>query len=200
MIPYCAGQVFSSDTAIRASRPYPRGPRSGQGCSVPVHQHLLTSSEPLACTPRFPGIRWLYGEPLLCGSAWAAHEWFRAFTAHPCQHAALYDHGEPAGCLYPVPSPAAQPSSSEERFGILIHPTTVRYRWDPLFAANGSLLLLQPADLLVPLTDPTPLALCRLGRLLRSLVREIALSSVRYDYSSNWASSTGRYFPCWINS
>src|ERR1022692_1894334 len=54
VIPYCAGQVFSSDTVTRASRPYPRGPRSGQGCSVPVHQHLLTSSKPLACTPRFP--------------------------------------------------------------------------------------------------------------------------------------------------
>src|SRR5258708_31464686 len=52
VIPYCAGQVFSSDTVTRASRPYPRGPRSGQGCSVPVHQHLLTSSDPLACTLR----------------------------------------------------------------------------------------------------------------------------------------------------
>ena len=31
-------------------------------------------------------------------------------------------------------------------------------------------------------------------------VREIALSSVRYDCSSNWASSTGRFFPCWISS
>ena len=62
-----------------------------------------------------------------------------------------------------------RPSSSEDRFGILIHPTTVRYRWDRLFAANGSLLSLQPADLLVPLTDPTLLALCRLERLLRSI-------------------------------
>src|ERR1017187_9271440 len=70
--------------------------------------------------------------------------------------------------LYPVPSPAAQPSSTEERFGVLIYPTTVRYQWDRLFAANGSLLSLQAADLLAPLTDPTPLALCRLGRLLRS--------------------------------
>ena len=38
-----------------------------------------------------------------------------------------------------------------------------------LFAANGSLLSLQPADWLAPLTDPTLLALCRLGRLLRSI-------------------------------
>ena len=102
-------------------------------------------------------------------------EWFRAFTANPCQHAALHDHGEPAGCIYPVPSPAAQPSSPVERFGVLIHPTTVRYRWDRISAANGSLLLLQPADLLAPLTDPTPLALCRLGLLLRSFRQERSL-------------------------
>jgi len=54
---------------------------------------------------------------------------FRAFTVNPCQHAALYDHGEPTGCLYPVPTPAAQPSSPEERFGVPIYPTTVRYQW-----------------------------------------------------------------------
>jgi len=105
-----------------------------------------------------------------------AREWFRAFTPNPCQHAALHDHGEPTGCLYPVPSPMAQPSSPEERFGVLIYPTTVRYQWDRLFAANGSLLLPQPADLLAPLTDPTLLALCRLGLLLRSFRQERSLS------------------------
>jgi hypothetical protein len=66
--PVLSRQVFSSDTVIRASRPYPRGPRSGQGCIVPVHQHLLTSSDPLACTPRFPGFRRLYGEPCCAGA------------------------------------------------------------------------------------------------------------------------------------
>jgi len=53
VIPFWAGQVFSSDTVTRASRPYPRGPRSDRGYIVPVHQHLLTSSEPLACTLRW---------------------------------------------------------------------------------------------------------------------------------------------------
>jgi hypothetical protein len=74
------------------------------------------------------------------------------------------------------PSPAAQPSSPEERFGVLIYPTTVRYQWDRLFAANGSRLSLQPADLLAPLTDPTLLTLCRLGLLLRSFRQERSLS------------------------
>ena len=68
VIPYCAGQVFSSDTITRASRPYPRGPRSGQGYSVPVHQHLLTSSDPLTSTPRFPSYAG-YTRSLCCAGA-----------------------------------------------------------------------------------------------------------------------------------
>jgi hypothetical protein len=32
----------------------PRGPRSGPGCSVPIHQRLLAPSAPLAGTSRFP--------------------------------------------------------------------------------------------------------------------------------------------------
>ena len=38
---------------MQAARPlYPRGPRSGPGCAVPVHHHLLTPSAPLAGTTR----------------------------------------------------------------------------------------------------------------------------------------------------
>ena len=57
------------DTVTRASRPYPRGPRSGQGYSVPVHQHLLTSSDPLTSTPRFPSYAGYTKSLMLCGSA-----------------------------------------------------------------------------------------------------------------------------------
>ena len=49
------GRSSLHGTVIRASRPYPRGPRSSQGYAVPVHPRLLTSSEPLMDTPRFPG-------------------------------------------------------------------------------------------------------------------------------------------------
>ena len=49
------GRSSLHGTVIRASRPYPRGPRSSQGYAVPVHQRLLTSSEPLMNAPRFPG-------------------------------------------------------------------------------------------------------------------------------------------------
>ena len=56
------------DTVTRASRPYPRGPRSGQGYVVPVHQHLLTSSDPLTSTPRFPSFAGYTGS-LCCAGA-----------------------------------------------------------------------------------------------------------------------------------
>ena len=125
---------------------------------------------------------------------------FRAFTVNPCQHAALYDHGEPTGCLYPVPTPAAQPSSPEERFGVPIYPTTVRYQWEQLFAANGSTLLLEPADGFSPRWPETARALPVWALTPELPVREITPSAVRDNYRSNWAGSTGRSFPCWVSS
>ena len=61
---------------------YPRGPRSGPGCSVPVRHHLIGPIRPtrghIAISPQGG----LYAMPSLCGSAEATREWFRAFTAH----------------------------------------------------------------------------------------------------------------------
>ena len=61
---------------------YPRGPRSGPGCSVPVRRHLIGPIRPtrrhIALSPHGG----LYAMPSLCGSAEATREWFRAFTAH----------------------------------------------------------------------------------------------------------------------
>src|SRR5580700_6384232 len=61
---------------------YPRGPRSGPGCSVPVRHHLIGPIRPtrrhIAISPQSG----LYAMPSLCGSAWATREWFRAFAAH----------------------------------------------------------------------------------------------------------------------
>jgi hypothetical protein len=62
------GRFSLRDTVIRAFRPYPRGPRSGRGYIVPVHQHLLTSSEPLTSTLRFPSLAG-YTENLCCAGA-----------------------------------------------------------------------------------------------------------------------------------
>jgi hypothetical protein len=47
----------------------PRGPRSGPGYSVPVHQRLSAPSDLLAGTSRFRRLCNLYAMPSLCGSA-----------------------------------------------------------------------------------------------------------------------------------
>src|SRR5580700_9358815 len=61
---------------------YPRGPRSGPGCSVPVRHHLVGPIRPtrghIAISPHGG----LYAMPSLCGSAEATPGWFRAFAAH----------------------------------------------------------------------------------------------------------------------
>ena len=68
-------------TAVRATMsPYPRGPRSGPGCVVPVPQRLL---DPIRPTRRHIATSLhssLYAMPSLCGCAEATHEWFRAFA------------------------------------------------------------------------------------------------------------------------
>ena len=87
---------------------------------------------------------------------------------NPCQHAALYATENP---------PVAYTQFLHQQHSLHLRKTdsafsSIHYsplRVGGLFAANGSLLSLQPADLLAPLTDPTLLALCRLGRLLRSI-------------------------------
>ena len=64
----------------RPSPLYPRGPRSGPGCSVPVHRRLFG---PIRPTRRHDAISRhcrLFASPSPCGSALAAREWFRAFA------------------------------------------------------------------------------------------------------------------------
>jgi hypothetical protein len=108
-------------TAIRAALPlYPRGPRSGPGCSVPVHQHLSTPSAPLAGTSRLHRCA-TYTQCLRC-----AGKPTRAAPRSTCpprrptsgselllrvpsRHAVLYDPEELIGCIRPVPSPTTWP-------------------------------------------------------------------------------------------
>jgi hypothetical protein len=61
--------------------PYPRGPRSGPGCIVPVHQHLPGPIRPTCRHSAISPQGGLYALPSLCGSASATDEWFRAFAA-----------------------------------------------------------------------------------------------------------------------
>src|SRR4029077_10233878 len=60
----------------------PRGPRSGPGYSVPVRHHLVGPIRPTRGHTAISPHGGLYAVPSLCGSAYAIHEWFRAFTAH----------------------------------------------------------------------------------------------------------------------
>src|ERR1700726_3873662 len=68
---------------------YPRGPRSGPGCSVPVRHHLFGPIRPtrrhIAISPHGG----LYAMPSLCGSAEVTREWFRLSLLIPSWHAVL---------------------------------------------------------------------------------------------------------------
>ena len=48
---------------------YPRGPRSGPGYSVPVHQHLIDPIRPARRRIAISPLGGLYAMPSLCGSA-----------------------------------------------------------------------------------------------------------------------------------
>ena len=67
-LPPCVGTWARWCTAIRARKVslYPRGPRSGPGCSVPVHHHLIGPMRParrhIATSPHGG----LYAMPSLC--------------------------------------------------------------------------------------------------------------------------------------
>ena len=123
VIPYCAGQVFSSDTVTRASRPYPRGPRSGRGYIVPVHRHLLTSSDPLACTLPISRHSLVNTESRCCAGAprlpTSGSE--LSLLILVSMQSSMTTENSPVAYTQ-IPSPATQPSSSEDRFGVLNYP------------------------------------------------------------------------------
>src|SRR5262249_17231923 len=60
--------------------PHPRGPRSGLGCSVPIHHHLIDPIRPTRRHVQISPHCDLYRTPSLCGSASATRERFRTFA------------------------------------------------------------------------------------------------------------------------
>jgi len=142
-LPLCVGQVFFCDTVIQASRLYPRGPRSGQGYSVPVPHHLLTSSEPLKDTPRFPGLAG-YTRSLGCaGAPRPPMSGSELSLTIPSRHVALCDSGRPAAAYTQFlhrrhwPSPFDyEPGSTKDptnplHVGVSFRSlTTVHFRYD----------------------------------------------------------------------
>jgi hypothetical protein len=140
----------SSNTSLL----YPRGPRSGPGCSVPVHQHLFGPIRPtrghIAVSPQGG----LCAMPSLCGCALAAREWFRAFAVRSVPSCRPLDPGELVGCVDPVLHRRRWPSPTGQRLGALDSPG-IHFDRAVHFGAVRFAHLLRPDGLLAPLVDPT---------------------------------------------
>ena len=155
----CRGNMVRLSTAVRAALLLcPRGPRSGPSYSVSVHLHLLTPSAPLAGTSRFRRIA-VYTGCLRCAGAPRRPASGSVLSLHvPSRHAILYDHGEPIGCLRPVPSPTALAFTRLEQLGTPKYPI-IRFRWDGDFVVSWFAIChlhsLRPDELLAPLADLT---------------------------------------------
>ena len=139
---------------------YPRGPRSGPGYSVPVHQHLVSPIRPTrkhisisptrliqdvlavrrTSTPRRP----------TSGSVLSLAVLYR--------HVALQDPGKPVGCSYPVLHRPHWPSTFPDGLGasITLHPPILVE--ESISRLNYGSHALQPADLLAPLSEQTRLS------------------------------------------
>ena len=134
---------------------YPRGPRSGPGYSVPVHQHLVSPIRPTrkhisisptrliqdvlavrrTSTPRRP----------TSGSVLSLAVLYR--------HVALQDPGKPVGCSYPVLHRPHWPSTFPDGLGasITLHPPILVE--ESISRLNYGSHALQPADLLALLSE-----------------------------------------------
>jgi hypothetical protein len=91
----------------RTTHPDPRGPRSGPGYIVPVHRHLIG---PIRPTRRQRPVSPYYGLYVCLADACLRRlpaTGSELSLTHPSQHAVLGDPGDSAGCVCPVPSPAA---------------------------------------------------------------------------------------------
>jgi hypothetical protein len=145
---------------------YPRGPRSGPGCRVPVHPHLI---DPIRPTRRHSAFSLLaaYTPCLRCAFPPRRPATGSVLSRSTLsQHVALYDSGEFSGCVHPVPSPPTlafvplvqtrHSHSSHKSVSCGGHLSKLHY---------GSLAL-RPADLFTLLTVRTGLPPCPRGFLL----------------------------------
>jgi len=145
--------------------PYPRGPRSGPGSSVPVHQHLL---DPVRATGRHVSTSRLCGYTKRLGCAGALKppaSGSELSLPNPSRHVAVLDSGEISGCIHPVPSPPMLSSPSLKRFD----PPDIPANLFPAAVISELAyrsLALQPVDLFALLTDRTQLSPCLRGLLL----------------------------------
>src|SRR5260370_8825518 len=105
--------------------PYPRGPRSGPGSSVPVHQHLL---DPIRATGRHVPTSRLCGYTKRLGCAGAPKPPARGSDLsllNPSRHVAVPDSWQIAACLHPFPSPPSLSPPILKRFASPTIPPTL---------------------------------------------------------------------------
>jgi hypothetical protein len=161
-----------SSTAMRAALPlYPRGPRSGPGCIVPVHPHLI---DPIRPTRRHSAFSLLaaYTPCLRCALPPRRPATGSVLSLSTLsQHVALYDSGESSGCVHPVPSPPtlAFVPLVQTRHSHSSHKSVPR--GGHLSKLHYGSLALRPADLFTLLTDRTGLPPCPRGFLLPGFPR-----------------------------
>ena len=146
--------------------PYPRGPRSGPGYSVPIHQHLI---DPIRATGKhIPTSRLCgYTKRLSCAGA------PRPPASGSVLSLQILIDMSPS--LTPEKSVAALIQFLRHRRGLrpilknsaFSSIPQIRFPWGVMISElHYSSLALQPADLFALLTDRTQLALCPQGLLL----------------------------------
>ena len=147
---------------------YTRGPRSGPGYRVPVHQHLIGPIRPTRMHSSMSPTRLIrYALAVRRTSSPRRPASGSVLSlAILCRHVALRDPGKPIGCKYPVLHRPRWPSTFEEGLGtsITLHPPILVK--ESISRLNYDSHTLQPADLLAPLSEQT-----KLSPSLRGLLR-----------------------------
>ena len=149
---------------MRAAYPlYPRGPRSGLGCVVPAHHHLLGPIRPTRRHVATSPPRELYATPLLC--------WF--ITSLGCRRAVpsfripflpnlspSYVPGESIDCIHPgfIDGVRLRPALRSDS-ALSTAPLQSASCGTLFFGASRFAHLVQPAELLASLTDRTNVAI-----------------------------------------
>jgi len=101
----------------------------------------------------------LYETPWLCGSAYAAHEWVRAFTDYSFSTCRPLRLRETGGCKYPVPSPPTLAFAPSLRARLYQRSHKSASRGGIVSELHYGSLSLRPVDLLALLTDLTEFSL-----------------------------------------
>ena len=180
--------------------PYPRGPRSSPGYSVPVHQHLL---DPIRATGKtVPTSRLCgYTKRLSCAGAPRPPTSGSELSLHnPSRHVAFFDSGEISDCIHPVPSSLTLPSHSTKTLGFPNIPTNP-FHVGSDFGASQQFACTTTCRFVRP-PDGSDSAFALPARTFTSrLSSELSPDSdAGYGYRGNWTISTGRTFTDWICS